>query len=356
VAASASVWDEVVGQQRAIDRLSAAARRPVHAYLLVGPAGSTKKQAARAFAALLLSGGVDDPSTRDAELVLRGEHPDVREVVRAGPSITAEQARDIVRTASLAPIESDHKVMILDDFHLLQPAGAALLLKTIEEPPASTTFVILADFVPRDLITISSRCARVAFGSIGEGDIAARLIEEGVDPEAASVAAQSAAGSVERARVLAADPQLAARRQAFADVPHRVDGTGATAVRLADELIALIESAAAPLAARHELEVTALDDRIARYGERGSGRKTLEERHKRQLRRHRTDELLAGLSVIAGTYRDALVDGSAHRSPAVFEAVAAIHAAMEAFERNPNEALLLQSLLWSLPPLHAVSS
>ena len=49
--ASASVWDGVVGQRRAIDRLRASAADPVHAYLFVGPPGSTKDVAARAFAA-----------------------------------------------------------------------------------------------------------------------------------------------------------------------------------------------------------------------------------------------------------------------------------------------------------------
>ena len=96
-----------------------------------------------------------------------------------------------------------------------------------------------------------------------------------------------------------------------------------------------------------------MDERIARYGERGSGKKALDERHKRELRRHRTDELLAGLTVIAGGYRDALVNGSVRRPDAVAEAVVQIHEAMEALERNPNEALLLQSLLWSLPVLAA---
>src|SRR5690606_27115460 len=124
-------------------------------------------EAARAFAALLLA-GADDPTQRDVDLVLRGEHPDVKEIVRSGPAISFDQAREIVRTASLAPSEGDRKVMILEEFHLLRPEGAALLLKTIEEPPASTTFLILADFIPHDLITISSRCARIDFRLVDE--------------------------------------------------------------------------------------------------------------------------------------------------------------------------------------------
>jgi DNA polymerase-3 subunit delta' len=344
-----SIWDAVVGQQIAVDRLARAAVAPVHAYLFVGPAGSTKRKAARAFAALLL--GSDDPTQRTADLALRGEHPDVHEVARVGASITFAQAREIVRLASLAPIEGDRKVMILDEFHLLSPEGAAILLKTIEEPPPSTTFLILADFVPHDLITISSRCARIEFRTISPADIEQRLLAEGVDSAAAREAAASAGGSVERARVLASDPDLAERRRAFAAVPHRLDGAGSTVMQIVDDLVARIEAAATPLAERQAAEVAELDERIARYGERGSGRKTLEDRHKRELRRHRTDELLAGLTVMAGSYRDALVDGAGGDPAQVAAGVTRIHAAMEAFERNPNEALLLQDLLWSLPVL-----
>ncbi len=345
-----SIWEDVVGQQVAIERLKRAALAPVHAYLFVGPAGSTKWQAARAFAALLLA-GTDDPSRRDVGLVLRGEHPDVKEIERVGPAISKDQADDIVRTASLAPSEGERKVMILDEFHLLRADAASRLLKTIEEPPDSTTFLILADFVPQDLITISSRCAQIDFRLVDEQHVADRLVIEGVDPETAAEAAAAAGGNLDRARLLATDPELAARRRAFFEVPQQLDGNGATVMRLVGELLGRIEAAAVPLAARHELEVVAMHERIARYGERGSGKKALDERQKRELRRHRTDELLAGLTVIAGGYRDALVNGSVRRPDAVAEAVVRIHDAIGAFERNPNEALLLQSLLWSLPVL-----
>lgn len=345
-----SVWDDVVGQDAAVSRLSRAVDAPVHAYLFVGPAGSTKERAARSFAALLIS-GADDPGRRDVALVLRGEHPDVAEIVRSGPAISAQQAEQIVHAASLTPTEGDRKVMILHEFHLLRPDGAARLLKTIEEPPPSTIFVILADFVPHDLVTISSRCARVEFRSVDEQHIADRLVGEGVDPDTAAEAAAAAAGNLDRARLLAADPELAARRRAFAGLPHRLDGTGAAVMAAVDELLGQIEAAAAPMTARHAVEIAELDERIARYGERGSGKKALDERHKRELRRHRTDELVAGLTLVAGEYRDALVDGSLPRPDAAGDAVAEVHRAIEAIERNPNEALLLQSLLWSLPAL-----
>jgi DNA polymerase III subunit delta' len=345
----ASVWDDVVGQPTAVAQLQRAAEHPVHAYLFVGPPGSTKEQAARSFAAVLLTGDVD-PDHRDNRLVLAAEHPDVREVVRSGPAISAEQAAEIVRVSSLAPVEGDRKVLVLHEFHLLRPDGAARLLKTIEEPPPSTVFVILADFVPSDLITISSRCARIDFRSIPDTIVADRLVTEGADPESAAEAAAAAGGDLVRARVLAGDPALSARRRVFAEVPARLDGNGATVMNVVDELIGLVDAAAEPLAARHEAEIAELDERIARFGERGSGKKTLEERHKREIRRHRTDELRAGLATMAGSYRDALVSGQTPRPEAAADAVSRIHEALAALERNPNEALLLQSLLWSLPP------
>ena len=345
-----TVWDDVVGQPVAVERLRRAVDRPVHAYLFVGPAGSTKKQAARAFAARLLTGR-DDRTSRDADLVVRGEHPDVREIERAGPTISFEQAREIVRTAALAPIESEHKVMILDEFHLLRPEGAALLLKTIEEPPASTTFLILADNIPHDLITISSRCARIDFRVITDADIAERLIADGYDAEAAAVAARAAAGNLDRARLLAGDPALVERRAAFAAVPRTLDGSGGTVMRLVDDLLERIAAAAEPLSERQAAELAAVQERIERYGERGSGKKELDDRHKREQRRHRTDELRAGLTVIASTYRDALVGGHVRRPDDVADAVDRLHEAMESLEQNPNEQLLLQSLLWSLPSI-----
>ena len=62
----ASVWDEVVGQSTAIAQLHRALDSPVHAYLFVGPHGSTTEQAARAFAASMIA-GTDDPTDRDHE-------------------------------------------------------------------------------------------------------------------------------------------------------------------------------------------------------------------------------------------------------------------------------------------------
>lgn len=343
-----TVWDAVVGQPSAVASLTAAGAAPVHAYLFVGPSGSTKHEAARAFASIVINGSAD-PDTRDARLALAGEHPDIREVERVGPAISKPQADEIVHWSAMAPVESDSKVLILHDFHLVQPEAAAALLKSIEEPPASTTFIVLADFVAPDLVTIASRCVRIDFRSIADDVLAAQLRAEGIDPTAADEAVAAASGDITRARILARDPSVADRRQAFASLPSRLNGTGTTVMGAVDDLLARIEHAAAPLAERHAAEVAELEARAEQFGERGSGRKALEERHRRELRRHRVDELRHGLGVLAGAYRDILVAGTARHPASIADAVTRIHRSVEALEHNPNEPLLLQSLLWSLP-------
>jgi DNA polymerase III subunit delta' len=347
---SESVWSDVVGQTQAVDRLTRAAVDPVHAYMFIGPPGSTKDEASRAFAALLMA-GTDDPAQRDARLALAGEHPDVREVQRQGARISKDQVGDIIRNASLAPVEGNRKVMILHEFHLLEAEGAARLLKTLEEPPASTIFIVLVDQVTPELVTIASRCVRITFAALSNEVVAARLVESGIDLPTAEVAAQAAEGNLTRALVLATDQGLMARRDAFASLAARLDGTGTTVVKLCTEVLGLIDASAAPLAARQAEEVSALEARVAATGERGSGRKQIEDHHKRELRRHRVDELRSGLGVLAGSYRDALVGGQLPRPDSGVAAVTRIHDALEAMERNPNETLLLQALLLDLPSL-----
>jgi len=341
----------VVGQDQAVAKLRDAVAAPVHAYLLAGPPGSGKREAARAFAAALLCAHGGDGTCRDCRLALAGEHPDVREIERTGAAISIEQAREITTVASRTPVEGDRKVLILHEFHLVRDDAAAALLKTIEEPPASTVFVILADDVPPELITIASRCSRIDFRPVPHDLVVAALVAEGSDPEAAALVADAAAGDLDRARLLASDPSLAARRDAFHRLPTRLDGHGATVMAATDELLGLIDGAAEPLKQRHSVEDAELDRRAAQFGERRGERKEVEDRHKRELRRHRTDELKSGLVSLAAAYRDRLADDTLPDAAGGVAAVRMVHDAIEALDRNPNERLMLESLLLRLPPI-----
>jgi DNA polymerase-3 subunit delta' len=225
-----------------------------------------------------------------------------------------------------------------------------MLLKTIEEPPPSTVFVVLADTLPPELVTIASRCVRIEVPPLAAGVIEGVLASEGIAPDLAAVAAGAAVGSLDRARLLVADDGLLRRRQAWADVGRRLDGSGAAVAVVVADLRAMVEAAAGPLASKQQGEVAAMEERIAAYGERGSGRRRLEEGHRRELRRHRADELRFGLATIANRYRDALVDGEAD-GPAIVAALREVDRASEALVRNPNEGLLLEALLLKLPAL-----
>lgn len=348
----AGLWHDVVGQGRAVAALQAAATRPVHAYLLVGPAGSGKRAAARAFAGALLA---IDAASRDAdvdraiELCLDEAHPDLHVFEPEGASLTVGDAEEIVTAASRSPVEGTRKVLVLDEFHKVQQAGPALL-KTIEEPPASTVFVILAEEVPNELVAIASRAVRVDFGPVPQDAITERLVHEGIDRETAATTAAAAGGDLHRARLLAGDPSLVVRRDSWGSIPHRVDGTGHTAAALVDEVIAHIDAAQGPLDDRHEAERAALEEQIETYGLRGGGQlKELEKRHKREVRRHRTAEIRFGLAVLAGEYRDRLAtaaDPTGHLA-----SLQGVQETAEALIRNPNETLLLQALVVGLEPL-----
>ncbi|MEA3078521.1 MAG: polymerase subunit delta [Actinomycetota bacterium] len=344
----ADLYASVVGQPVAVKNLRASARRPVHAYLFVGAADTGTRSAALAFAADVLcpSGGCGEcVSCRQA---LAERHPDVMVVERVGASIRAGEIDEVIRLAVRPPSQGAHKVIVLVDFHLVDQQYPRLL-KTLEEPPASTVFVVLAEQVPPELVTIASRCVQVEFGALAADVVASALEAEGVDAAVAAEVAAASGGRIERARLLAADPGFAARQAAWRSVPARLDGTGASIAALADELLSSVESVLSPLRERQAAEVVEVDQRIALYGERGSGRKELEERHKREQRRLRADELRFGMASLASVYRDALVAPS-HliARPGAVTAIRALDKAGEALVRNPNETLLLQGLLATL--------
>jgi DNA polymerase-3 subunit delta' len=279
--------------------------------------------------------------------VLAGAHPDVLVLERRGASLLMDDAREIVKRATTSAVEGGRKVLMLTDFHLVDEAAPALL-KTIEEPPPGTVFVILAEQVPPELVTIASRCMRIDFSPLTPATVAAVLVSEGVAAATAEQVSLAAAGRLDRARLLAGDPGFAARLAAWRAVPARLDGTGAAVVTVADELRASIETVLEPVRAAQQEELAAIEERAKLYGERGPGR-DLEARHRREERRARTDELRAGLATLAAHYRDRLASGvTGPEAARCLDAVAAIDAANQALIRNPNEVLWLQALLLRL--------
>jgi len=318
-----SVWDSVVGQAKAVEQLHQLAVNHVHAYLFIGPEGCGKDEAARAFAAQLITGS-DNASSREADLIVRGSFSDVIEVLREGAAVDKDEAEAIIRLATTTPTESKVKVVIVHEVHLMRDSAAARLLKTIEEPSEKVVFILLADQLVPSLATINSRCVVVQF----------------------------AANNAHRERLLANDPHFAHRQEAFASIPYKLDGSGATVALIVDEIFELIEQATVPLISEQKKELDELEARVSLTGERGSGRKALQDRHKRQLRKFNTDELRSGLSTIAGTYHSLIVSESQYPEESKYhDAIHRIHKAMGSLGLNVNEELLLQSLFLHCPSL-----
>jgi DNA polymerase III subunit delta' len=358
--ASADPWADVVDQDGVIQQLEAASHAPVHAYLLLGPPGVGKRALARGFAARLLAAGQrqDGANPRDTErhvrLARRERHPDLRVVVPEGLTFRRSDAESLVRHATHAPIEASRKVVVALGCEAMEDEAAGYLLKAVEEPSASTVFVLVATEVVPELTTIASRCVTIEVPPLPIDDIATHLEHEGVDPDVAARCALAAGGDLERARTLATDERLSARHRAWSDVPHRLDGTGYAAATLVAELGAMIDEALAPLRERHSDEAAALTAQIEEFGLRaGSARREMENRHKREMRRFRTAELRFGLATLAGAYRDRLAgDGGVAVRPAeLMDALERIDTTAVALTRYPNETLQLQALFAHLPPL-----
>ena len=344
---------DVVGQEAAVAFLNAALDAPVHAYLFLGRSGSGTRRAARAFAGELLGRRADDgsgaPLERSRRLAASEAHPSLFVYEREGPSISADQAREIVRRASLAPPEGDLQVFLLPDFHLVRDAGP-MLLKAIEEPHAGTIFLILADELTPELVTIASRCVTVEFPPLAPSVVDAQLRAEGVAADVAAVVVGSAGGDLERARLLAHDPQVVERRRTWYDAPGRLDGSGHTAMLVADELLGTLADVVEPIHAVQEAELqelVAAEEALAE--QRPAERKRMLERHKREERRVRTDELRAGLAAITDRYRDAVDAGGSVDD--FTEAAALVQDLCDALVFNPREQLQLQALLLRLPAL-----
>jgi DNA polymerase-3 subunit delta' len=143
--------------------------------------------------------------------ILRGEHPDVIEInlqtqaelnddAIKGKGTTAKEIkidsiREMQRTVGLSPHSGRWKVYIIGDADKLNDEAANCLLKTLEEPPAQTVLVLLADDESGLLPTIYSRCSQVPLRPLGRDVIEANLAREwGAEPEQAAHLAALAGG------------------------------------------------------------------------------------------------------------------------------------------------------------------
>src|SRR5215218_9612192 len=278
-------------------------RGPAHAYLLHGPAGTGKREAARAFAAELLSREARDPSNARAR-VEHGSHPDLTWVAPSGAHEMLRRDVDeaVVGAAARTPFEAPWRVFVLERADTMNDEAANSLLKTLEEPPAYVVLLLLTDRPSQVLPTIASRCQPVRFDPVAPAVLAERLQAHGIDAAQAEAAARLGLGDGERALALAAGdgPALRAGAEAFA----RAALHGRVGVER--PWAALLAAAAARgNAAREEVE-KALREELQYLPKKEHRRRETEfaEQARRAERRARTEALDHALQLVGLWYRD----------------------------------------------------
>ncbi len=292
--------------------------RASHAYLFLGAPGSGKLDAAWALAQALLceDGGC---GTCDAcGRVARHTHPDVHFFSpESATGYLIAQIRDLLEDVSLAPIRAASKVYIVDRAEQLRANSANALLKTLEEPPAGVTFILLGTSADAILPTIVSRCQCVPF----------RLLPV----EESAQAVQRACGtSLERCRVAVAIAGSPSRAVAFLKSAERQEARRAMvraidALGSADEadILAsakeLMVSVHAPLAEVKSTQKAVLEQN-ADYLSRGA-LKQLEDRNKRELSARERSGIMEALASARTLLRDALL-AAEQAGPIVNEDVA----------------------------------
>jgi DNA polymerase-3 subunit delta' len=176
---------DITGHRLLLDLIARAAVRGTlpPSLIFAGPSGVGKRLAAIALAQLVNCTAVagEDacgvcPSCRR---IARGVHADVL-LIEPGDTgtIKIDQVRDAIERTGYRPFEGRRRVVIVDDADALNVEAQNALLKTLEEPPAASTFVLVTSRPDVLLPTVLSRCQRLRFGRLAPADVAAALIQQ----------------------------------------------------------------------------------------------------------------------------------------------------------------------------------
>jgi len=206
------MFSSILGHRRIVSLLS---RGLAHdslppSLLLAGPAGVGKRRVALAVAAALncLQPRQSGEFERDAcgecaacKRIGRGVHPDVI-LIQPGETgtIKIEQVRDVIDRAGYRPFEGRRRAVVIDEADAMVAPAQNALLKTLEEPPSASMFILVSSMPDMLLPTVVSRCPRLRFGPLSVAEVADILVRDHDYTQSdARVAAADADGSVGRA-------------------------------------------------------------------------------------------------------------------------------------------------------------
>lgn len=312
-----TVWDDLVGQQLAVQTLQAAAdgHGMSHAFLFTGPPGSGRSNAAIAFTAALQC--EREPrgcgTCHACHTVLAGSHADVTIVSTQGLSIGVKEVRELVRRSALAPVGPGWQVVIVEDADRLTEHAVNALLKAIEEPAERTVWMLCTPTVEDVLPTIRSRCRLVGLTTPTAHDVAEFLQRtDGVSAALASYAARASQGHIGRARALARDEATRDRRREVVAIPVELTSLGACMAKAA-RLAAVTKEEADVITS--DLDAKEKADLDTAYGVVERGRRPreyvpalreLEKEQKSRAKRRHLDVVDRGLMDLVSVYRDAI--------------------------------------------------
>lgn len=279
--------------------------RTSQAYLFVGAPGSGKLDAAWALAQALLCGEGGCGACDSCIRVARRTHPDVHYYApESATGYLIGQIRDLLEDVSLAPIRSKMKVYIIDRAERLRSNAANALLKTLEEPPEHTTFILLGTSTDAILSTIVSRCQCVPFRMLSTEESSSAVARATGLPAARCRMAVAVAGSPSRAvEFLKSAERQEARRQMVRAVESLLHADEADILLSAKDLMGAIK---APLADVKSTQEAVLEQN-ADYLSRGA-LKQLEERNKRELSARERSGIMEALASVRSLLRDVLMN------------------------------------------------
>jgi DNA polymerase III subunit delta' len=324
------VWAELIGQTTAVATL----RRAVagdphamsHAWLLTGPPGSGRSNAARAFAAALQCSNGGCGQCTECRTSLSGAHPDVTLVRTELLSIGVDEVRELVRRSAMSPTLRRWQVIVIEDADRITERGADALLKSIEEPAPRTVWILCAPTTDDVVATVRSRCRLLTLQTPTIPAVT-RLLEtrDGIEPELAAYAARVSQGHIGRARVLARDEDVRKRRQEVLQIPFQLHGLGACLAAAAQLVESSSVEAAKATAELDSSERAALEEALG-FGTKGAkprqaqaAIKELEEQQRARTKRFQRDAIDRTLTELTGFHRDVLSIQTASGVPLINE-------------------------------------
>ncbi len=218
-------FNDIAGQRIIVESLKNAVKNNMasNGYIFSGPEGCGKSLMAFNFAmALNCTGKVSDKPCGSCSSCVRtgsGNHPNVEVVKPTGQSIKIKQIREIVSEAAKKPFESGYKIIIFENAEKMTHEAQDAFLKTLEEPPLDTVFILLAERHNLLLPTIVSRCQVFQFKPVDMKEMK-EFIETRYDYLSSDIeaAVRHSEGVVGRALELLRDKESQGVRLRYTDI------------------------------------------------------------------------------------------------------------------------------------------